>query len=211
MKKLLLIVVDAIASPVVVPAIEAGRLPNLQALSQAGSLRSESIAIFPSITLAATSSIITGRYPHAHGVLGYHWYDLEHNTVVYYGDDFWVIWRQGFADFFDDFLCKLNRERLTADTLFQTVERAGLKAANLNYLIYRGDVKHTANVPFLISLLPGIPGSTEVYGPSILFFGDLVDTKIDSTNTALETNGGLFNRYKFFPIMLALSAVYIKI
>lgn len=197
MKRLLLIVVDAIASPVAAPAIEAGRLPNLQALSQAGSLRSESIAIFPSITPAATSSIITGRYPHGHGVLGYHWYDLEHDTVVYYGDDFWVIWQQGFGDFFDDFLCKLNHERLRTDTLFQTVERAGLKAANLNYLIYRGEVKHTANVPFLISLLPGIPDSTEVYGPSILFFGDLVNTQVDHTERSIETNGGLFNRFGF--------------
>lgn len=45
MKKLLLIVVDALASPVAGPAIEEGSLPNMKAFSQAGSLRRESIAM----------------------------------------------------------------------------------------------------------------------------------------------------------------------
>ncbi len=196
MKKLLLIVVDALASSVAGPAMEQGRLPNMQALSQLG-MAAESIAVFPSITPAATASINTGHYPHHHGILGYHWYDLENDTVVYYGDDFWVIWQQGFGNFFDEFLNNLNHRRLNADTLFQTVERAGLKAANLNYLIFRGDVKHTANIPLLISLLPGVPFREEIYGPSILFFGDLVDTKIDSVKVELATNGGLFNRFGF--------------
>lgn len=198
MKKTLLIVVDAIASRVVKPAMAEGKLPNLKALSEAGSFRPESIAIFPSITPAATSSIITGQYPRAHGVLGFHWYDLRHDTVVYYGDDFWVIWREGFGEFFDDFLNKLNHQRLRGETLFQTVERSGLKAANLNYLIFRGDVKHKANVPFWISLLPEVPTQETIFGPSILYFGDLVDSNPKSSDASIEDeDGGIFSRFSF--------------
>jgi hypothetical protein len=197
MKKILLIIVDACSSRVVIPAMERGLLPNLQALTEIGTLKPESIAIFPSLTPAATASLVTGEYPCQHNILGFHWYDLEEDRVIYYGDDFWVIWNESFEAFFKDFLKRLNHQRLHADTLFQVVERSGLKAASLNYLIFRGNVEHKADVPLLLSLLPGIPFSEEVYGPSIMYFGDLVDSEIEIGHQTLSREGGLFHRFGF--------------
>ena len=74
MKKTVLIVVDAFASRVLIPAMNSGRLPNLLALAEAGTLETECVPVFPSITPAATSSIITGQYPSRHDVLGAYWY-----------------------------------------------------------------------------------------------------------------------------------------
>ncbi|HMR64679.1 MAG TPA: alkaline phosphatase family protein [Anaerolineae bacterium] len=196
-KKLILMVIDACASRVVVPAILSGRLPNLQQLAERGVLRPQCTAIFPSLTPAATSSIFTGSYPKDHNIFGFHWYDLERNEVVYYGDDFWVIVKQGLGQFFEDLLFKLNHVRLTAKTIFQSVEEAGLQAACLNYLMFRGNVKHQANLPLLLSLLPGVPASEELYGPSLLYFGDLVQTNLTTTGEPLETVGGMFKRYGF--------------
>ena len=74
MKKVLLIIIDALASRVVQPALNSNRLPNFNRLYEAATLRSESISIFPSITPAATSSLITGVYPQKHGISGAYWY-----------------------------------------------------------------------------------------------------------------------------------------
>lgn len=197
MKKILLIVVDALASQVLMPALGEGKLPHLLALSEAGVLRSECISVFPSITPAATASIVTGQYPCKHHILGAHWYDLANDEVVYYGDDIWVILSQGLGSFFDGLLWKLNHDWLKAESLFQMVERSGLRAACLNYLIYRGDVKHQANVPLWLSLLPGVPFSREIYGPSMMYFGDLVDMDAEQKKATWARHDGPFQRFGF--------------
>ena len=164
-KKLLLVVIDAATPHVMCPAVRTGRLPVLQRLAAAGAMHEASTSIFPSITPAATTTIITGCYPAGHGIAGASWYEESRNEVVYYGDDFWVIAREGFGHFLRDFLVRLNGDRLKAPTLFQTVERAGLRAACLNYLVFKGDVRHEVDVPALMSMLPGV-SSTEIVSVS---------------------------------------------
>jgi hypothetical protein len=172
--KVLLIVIDAASPRVVCPAIQIGRLPNLKRLADAGEMHQASTTIFPSITPAATTSIITGCYPAEHGIAGASWFDVERGSVAYYGDDFWVIAKEGLGAFVRDFLVGLNGNRLIAPTLFELSERAGRSAASLNYLIYRGLVRHEANVPWLLSMLPGVPFTETVDGPSLLCLGDFV-------------------------------------
>ena len=92
---MLLVVIDAATPHVVCPAIQTGRLRTLQRLADAGSLHESSASIFPSITPAATTAIITGAYPAEHGIAGAAWFDEQRNEVAYYGDDFWVIARRG--------------------------------------------------------------------------------------------------------------------
>ncbi|MEZ4555644.1 MAG: alkaline phosphatase family protein [Caldilineaceae bacterium] len=105
----------------------------------AADVRTNSIAVFPSITPAATTSLITGCYPGEHGISGAYWYIPDEKRVVYFGYDFWAILENGIGSFFDEFLLKLNTDHLRAKTLFQRVEEQGLSAASLNYLIYHGD------------------------------------------------------------------------
>lgn len=174
MKPILLVVIDALTARVVLPALECGQLPTLAALARAGTLRSNCISIFPSITPAATASIVTGCYPAEHGIAGAYWYDEAHDQVVYYSDDIWAILRQGLNNFVEDFLVKLNHERLRALTLLQEAERAGQRAASLNHLIFRGDVEHKVKPPLLLRMIPGVPPSTVVRGPSGLMLGDFV-------------------------------------
>src|SRR5690606_13405584 len=107
-------------------------------------------------------AIITGNYPCRTGITGAYFYDQDEDEVHYYGDDIWVILREGFASFFRDFLVKLNHERLQVDTLFDLVEQAGLRAACLNYLWFHGPARHKVSVPWLLRLWPGVPGSVEV-------------------------------------------------
>src|SRR5688572_33172520 len=127
----------------------------MQRLMDAGSMHEASASIFPSITPAATSSIITGAYPAEHGIAGASWYDQMTEEIAYYGDDFWIIAREGFGEFIRDFLLRLNGDRLRAPTVFEMVERAGRQAACLNYLVYRGNFAHKVNIPKAMAALPG--------------------------------------------------------
>jgi hypothetical protein len=89
-----------------------------------------------------------------------------------------VIAQYGFGAYLRYFLVRLNGDRLKAPTLFEMVERAGRRAACLNYLVYRGLSTHEARVPWTLAALPGVPRTETVKGPSILCLGDFV-TAVD--------------------------------
>ena len=136
-----------------------------------------STTIFPSITPAATTAIVTGAYPEENGIAGAAWYDADTNEIAYYGDDFWVIVREGFRAFLRDFLVRLNGDRLTAPTLFEMVEQSGKIAASVNYLIYKGLHEHKVHVPLLLAMLPGVPLTEVVKGPKLLCLGDFASSR----------------------------------
>jgi hypothetical protein len=191
--KVLLVVIDAASPRVVCPAVQTGRLPNLKRLAEAGYMHESSVTIFPSITPAATSSIVTGGYPAEHGIAGASWYDEERQRIAYYGDDFWTITKEGYGRFLEDFLLRLNGDRLTARTLFELVEGAGLKASCVNYLVYRGNFVHDVHVPSLMALLPGVRSHEEISGPSTLCLGDFVTPH--TGRRKVKDHGGPMHRF----------------
>ena len=192
--KVLLVVIDGAAPRVVGPAIQTGRLPVMQRLVEVGSYSDTCTTIFPSITPAATTSIITGEYPASSGILGASWFDEATRDVAYYGDDFWVVARQGFRSFLDDFLMRLNGDRLVAPTLFEIIERAGLRAACLNYLIFKGLHDHEVKIPAPFRLLPGVRRTEIVKTPSIIAIGDFLTTRT-MRGKPLDDVGGILHRF----------------
>ena len=192
--KVLLVVIDAATPRVVGPAIQTGRLPTMRRLVERGSYHDTCTTIFPSITPAATSSIITGEYPAASGIVGASWFDTETQNVAYYGDDFWVVARAGFRSFLDDFLLGLNGDRLAAPTLFEIVERAEMRAACLNYLIFKGIHQHEVKMPTALRILPGVRRKEHVLGPSIISIGDFLTTHT-MRGKPLDDVGGVLHRF----------------
>lgn len=192
--KVLLVVIDAASPRVVCPAIQTGRLRNLKRIADAGSLHQSSVTIFPSITPAATTSIVTGVYPAEHGIAGASWYDETRNEVAYYGDDFWVIAREGFGSFLRDFLVRLNGDRLRTPTLFELLDTEGRQSASVNYLVYRGPVRHKVRVPWLMALLPGVPITEYVHGPAVLCLGDFVEAR-SLRGRKVDDRGGVMHRF----------------
>jgi hypothetical protein len=189
--KVLLVVIDGAAPRVVGPAIQTGRLPVLQRLVEAGAYSDTCTTIFPSITPAATTTIITGEYPASSGILGASWYDETSQDVAYYGDDFWVIAKAGFREFLDDFLMRLNGDRLVAPTLFEVVERSGMRAACLNYLIFKGLYENEVHVPTAFRLLPGVRRKELVHTPSIVAIGDFLTTRTMRGKPLDDVSGAL--------------------
>jgi hypothetical protein len=166
----------------------------MRRLAEAGQMHQQSVSIFPSITPAATSTIITGCYPAEHGIAGASWFDEARGEIAYYGDDFWVVAREGFGEFVRDFLLRLNGDRLRAPTMFEMVERAGPLAASLNYLVFRGSFAHKVNMPALLAALPGVPFTETVEGPSVLSLGDFVGTRMPD-GKHVEGRAGLLHRF----------------
>jgi hypothetical protein len=190
----LLVVIDAATPHVVCPAVQTGRLPVMRRLAEAGAMHTQSVTMFPSITPAATSTIITGAYPAEHGIAGASWFDTAKEEVAYYGDDFWIILREGFGHFINDFLLRLNGDRMRAPTLFEMVERAGRRAACLNYLVFKGSFPHKVNMPGVIAALPGVPFTEMIEGPSMLNLGDFVGTPLPHGHKPDE-KGGVLHRF----------------
>lgn len=195
MKKIILFVIDALGSAVLVPAIDEGKLPHFQALADRGTFRKECISIFPSITPAALTAIITGKYPVESGIPGDYWYDLETETVSYFGSDFTTIMREGMETFLNDFLINLNARYLLADTLFETVEKNDLRAACLNLFVHRGLHDYEMSLPGLLNIFPSPLDGTKVKGPSLLHLGDLHHIDLDGFDASKV--GGLSNRFGF--------------
>lgn len=192
--KVLLVVIDGAAPRVVGPAIQTGQLPVLQRLSRVGTYTDTCTTIFPSITPAATTSIITGEYPATSGILGAAWYDRSRDDVAYYGDDFWVIAKEGFGAFLDEFLIRLNGDRLVAPTLLEIVERSGMHAGSLNYLVYKGICEYEAKVPHTLRVLPGVARRERILGPSVFALGNFVTTRT-MRGKPLDEAGGMMHRF----------------
>lgn len=186
-------VIDGCTPLVLGRALETGELPLMTELARRGSLHLDCVSVFPSITPAATASIITGRYPAEHGIGGMSWWNPETREVSYFGDDVRTILKRGIGDFLHAFLFRLNGEYLQAPTLFQIVERHGRRAACFNYLVFRGDVPHQATPPLLLRLLPSMRAPMTMYGPSWFCFGDLISTTGGALD--LHASGGPFHRF----------------
>ncbi len=196
MKKVLLIIVDALATRVLVPLLEAGRLPNISRLVETGVLHPECIAIFPSITPAATCSLATGCYPCEHGIAGAYWFDEDQDEVAYFGTDIWAILNEGVGHYLMDFQYALNCRRLQVPTIFERIEAHGhLRDAVINLLWYRGTVDHEVSWPPLFKLIPG-ESAQKLPGPHMMFMGDFVNTAIAPGKT-LRVRGSITRRFGF--------------
>lgn len=196
MKKTILIVIDALATRVVQPALKQGRLPHFDQLIQQGLFCPECISIFPSITPAATCAIATGGYPFEHGISGAYWYDRERDEVAYFGSDLAAIMNKGMGQYLNDFQIKMNMERLLIPTIFERIELHGaLTDTVINYMWYRGTVAHETAAPLLLNLTPGINLASSMQGPHTMFLGDFVSTSLFGTPPSAR--GGLSRRFGF--------------
>ncbi|MAT96991.1 MAG: hypothetical protein CL608_07605 [Anaerolineaceae bacterium] len=184
-KRVLLLIIDALTAPCLLEEMANGRYPNFQKLNEAGTLREQCVSIFPSITHAALTSIITGQYPAKHGIIASHWYDAEAEKIVYFSGSLGVMLEKGLGNYFKEFLLEMNNNYLQVPTLFQKLERNGRKTASINFPVYRGDVPHNVNAPLLLEWIPNLPTSTTVKGPEIMLMGDLL---ADPDNLEIEAN-----------------------
>ena len=147
--------------------LEATDTPMLRFLLEEGTYR-RSVSTFPSLTPVCLASIATGGHADVHGIPHLVWWNREDQRLVEYGSSFGALVASGLARGLRDTIINLNEHHLlrSAETVFESLEDAGLTTAAINTTTYRGRNPHT-------SAVPGLP---PVHGPKRFFFYSIYES-----------------------------------
>ncbi len=162
-RPVVLIVIDGLTPSM----LEATDTPALRFLLDHGTYR-RSASTFPSLTPVCLASIATGGHPDVHGIPHLVWWNREEERLVEYGSSFAALRASGLVQGVLDSVVNLNERHLlkSAETMFESLESAGLTTAAINITTYRGRNRH-------ISPIPGFP---PVHGPKRFFYYSLYES-----------------------------------
>ena len=162
-KPVVLIVIDGLTPSM----FEAAETPALRFLAEHGEYR-RAVSTFPSLTPVCLSSIATGSHPDGHHIPHLVWWHRGEHRLVEYGSSFGAVRAAGLTRSLRDTIVDLNAKHLSRDveTVFETLEDAGLTTAAINITCYRGRSRHLAT----------IPGAPAVYGPKRFFWYSLYES-----------------------------------
>jgi hypothetical protein len=187
-KPVLLLVLDGIRPDVLQAAIRDGDAPALGFLAERGEAVWDAVSVFPSITPAATAAIATGAPPAESGILGHAWYDREERRVVVYGAMRDTVISTGPVKVFHNNVWRMNRDDLSADTLFEKLHERGIDGACVNFPVRRGPHEHPVRVRSVKRFANRSEFlGTSVGGPKEYYMGDL----FYSRDTGLQGRTGV--------------------
>ena len=190
-KPVLQLVLDGIRPDVLRAAIREGDTPNLGAIAHRGEAVWDAVSVFPSITPAATAAIATGEPPSGSGILGHAWYDRDEERVIVYGAKTETVLGTGPIKVFHNNVWRMNRDHLSAPTIFETLHDRGLDSACVNFPVRRGPHAHPVRMKSVQSYSKnGRYLGESVDGPKEYYMGDLFYSR-PSLSTGRKGSGGL--------------------
>ena len=175
-KKLVLVVIDALKPAMLERTIALGRAPALAQIRERGIYVEDCVAAFPSVTPVCAATIATGVGPDRHGIPSMNWYHREEARYIEYGSSFSASRQFGVLRSLTDTVYRMNAEHLSPDveTVFETLDDAGLRTAGTTYLIYRGRHHHeVSNETALARIVTSTLFRRTIDGPKELFYADL--------------------------------------
>lgn len=175
-RKLVLVVVDAMKPAMLERAIIAGQAPAMALIRERGVYVADCVAAFPSVTPVCAATITTGAGPDRHGIPSMNWYHREEGRYVEYGSSFSASRQFGVVRSLTDTVYRMNSEHLSPDveTVFESLDDAGVRTAGTTYLIYRGRHQHeVANESTLARIVTSTLFRRAIDGPRELFYADL--------------------------------------
>jgi len=175
-KKLVLVVIDAMKSEMLDRAIAAGRAPALARIAQEGVYVNDVAAAFPSVTPVCAATIATGVGPEQHLIPSMNWYHRLEERYVEYGSSFSATRQFGVVRSLTDTVYRMNAEHLSGDTptVFESLDDLGVRTAGTTYLIYRGRHEHdVAQESALARMVTSTLFRRTILGPQELFYADL--------------------------------------
>jgi predicted AlkP superfamily pyrophosphatase or phosphodiesterase len=176
LKKLVLVVIDALKPSMLERAIASGRAPALKRIRDEGVYVDDCVASFPSVTPVCAATIATGVGPDRHLVPSMNWFSRDEGRYIEYGSSFSASRQFGVLRSLTDTVYRLNAEHLSHDveTVFETLDDAGVRTAGTTYLIYRGRHQHqVANESALARIVTSTLFRRTIEGPQELFYADL--------------------------------------
>jgi predicted AlkP superfamily pyrophosphatase or phosphodiesterase len=175
-KKLVLVVIDALKPSMLERAIAAGRAPTLERLRSEGVYVDDCVAAFPSVTPVCAATITTGVGPDRHLIPSMNWYHRGEARYVEYGSSFSASRQFGVIRSLTDTVYRMNAEHLSHDveTVFESLDDAEVRTAGTTYLIYRGRHPHeVANETALARIVTSTLFRRTIDGPQELFYADI--------------------------------------
>jgi Type I phosphodiesterase / nucleotide pyrophosphatase len=176
-KKLVLVVIDALKPSMLERAIASGRAPALARIRDEGVYVDDCVAAFPSVTPVCAASITTGVGPDRHHIPSMNWFHREEQRYVEYGSSFSASRQFGVLRSLTDTVYRMNADHLShdVDTVFESLDDAGVRTAGTTYLIYRGRHQHeVSNETALARIVASTtPFRRTIAGPQELFYADL--------------------------------------
>ena len=190
-RQVILLVLDGVRPDVLKSAIEDGAAPTLGALAQKGEAAWDASSVFPSITPAATAAIATGEPPAGSGIVGHSWYDRDADLPVVYGAMRETVISSGPLKVFDNNVFRMNRDHLSAPTVFERLHEKGIEGSCVNFPIRRGPYTHPVRLKSVerVSKTGDYLGES-VDGPREYYMGDLFHSRRSEAN-GREGTGGL--------------------
>ncbi len=176
MKKLVLVVVDAMHPGVLRKAIDSGAAPTFGALAERAELIEDMVSSFPSVTPVCCSEMLTGVGPGKHGVMGMNWFHRLERRYIEYGSSFEATRTFGLFRAMYDLVYNMNLEHLSweAETVFERLGDEGVRTAGTPFLIYRGRRRHKLGLEGLAKRAAAAANFRHaVWGPDEFFYGDL--------------------------------------
>ena len=175
MKKLVLAVVDAMKPAMLERAMSTGKAPAMKLLAERGQLVDECVAAFPSVTPVCAASIATGTGPDRHHIPSMNWYHRAEERYVEYGTSFKASQAFGFKRSLTDTIYNMNGEHLSHDveTVFESLDDAGVRTAGTTYLMYRGRHQHEVANETALTRLASTVFRKPVCGPREFFYADI--------------------------------------
>lgn len=172
-KKVIYLLADSLMYQAIDKGLEQNKLPSLKFLIDHGQYHKDLVSSFPTMSVTIDSSILTGSYPDKHRVPGLIWYSISDNAMINYGTGPMEVVSHGVSQVLADALLKLNQKHLNPKTMtiYERLERRGLKSGSINGLIYRGGKPHALSFPRWISGPLSLPAEVQVNGPDFLAFG----------------------------------------
>jgi type I phosphodiesterase/nucleotide pyrophosphatase len=175
-KKLVLVVIDALKPSMLERAIDSGRAPALRRIREEGVYVDDCVASFPSVTPVCAATITTGVGPDRHQIPSMNWYHRDEGRYVEYGSSFSASRQFGVIRSLTDTVYRMNAEHLSreVETVFETLDDADVRTAGTTYLIYRGRHQHeVSNETALARIVTSTLFRRTIDGPQELFYADL--------------------------------------
>ena len=188
-RRVVFIVIDGMGTEAFEQAVSSGRAPALAFLRSNSAYVRDSVAMFPTITPAATASLLTGEVPARHGIPGMCWYDRDAQRFVNYGQSFRAAVVQGMKRLVHDFLVNMNARHLSPNvrTLHEVLHDMGHETASINFMVFRGPYDQTVEPNLLHRvLLPWRDVPDALPGPKEHYFADIINGPSDACGGILK-------------------------
>ena len=130
------------------------------------------------MTPVACSEIVTGVGADGHWISGMNWYHRLERRYVEYGSSLEATRAFGVFRALYDLVYNMNLAHLNpeVETLFESLDDAGLRTACTPFLIYRGRQRHEVSLEGLVRRAveaTRLKFRHHTWGPAELFYGDL--------------------------------------